>query len=174
MFKLKNKIKSCVSLLIVTFLLCVSYPLTTFAAGEPGDGSYKIKCVGTGDYLGISNGQVIVGSNNTVFNIEDTEPSPSVKWFSITSDNNALSFSDKDSNASLVSLIPGSLNYGDPNYNLYTRQRFTFGKTASGYNIFPIAFGNNTDNRVLTVENGNLCLRRANGSRNQIFTLEWQ
>lgn len=57
---------------------------------------------------------------------------------------------------------------------LILTQRFTFGKIRSGYNIRAVAFGNNTDNRVLTVENGNLCLRRANGSSNQIFTVEWQ
>ncbi|MGC5816156.1 RICIN domain-containing protein [Clostridium perfringens] len=171
---MKNLIKSCITLLLCVLLSCISYPLTTFAAGEPSDGFYKIKCVGTGEYLTVNNEKITLGSTGTIFDIKDTEPSPSIKWFSITSGNRALSFSNKDSNASLESLIPGSLNYGDPNYYLYTCQRFTFGKTASGYNIRSIAFGNNSDNRVLTVENGSLCLRRANGSKNQIFILEWQ
>ena len=160
--------------LVCAVLLGVGYPANVFAAGEPSNGSYKIKCVGTGNYLTASGEEIFLGGGGTVFNVQDTEPSPTVMWFSITYGDQALCFSGKDANASLVNLIPGSKNYGDPNYYQYTCQRFKFGKTASGYNIHSVAFGNNTDRRVLTVENGNLCLRKANGSRNQIFTIERQ
>lgn len=174
MFKTKKLMKSCITLLVCAVLLGASYPATVFSAGEPSNGSYKIKCVGTGNYLTVSDGQIFLSGTGTVFNVEDTEPSPSVLWFSITYGDRALSFAGKDDNAALPFLIPGSQNYGDPNYYQYTCQRFKFGQTASGYNIHSVAFGNNTDRRVVTVENGVLCLRRANGSRNQIFTLERQ
>lgn len=174
MFKMKKLMKSCIILLLCVALSGVSHPTTVFAAGEPSNGSYKIKCVGTGQYLSVIDGQVTFDGTGTVFKIEDTEPSPSVKWFSISYGDRALSFPDKDANALLPYLIAGSYDYGDSEYYQYVRQRFQFGKTASGYNIHSIAFGNNTDKRVLTVENNTLCLRKANGSKNQIFILESQ
>lgn len=172
--KMKNLMKYCITLLVCATLLGVNHPMTAFAALEPANGSYKIKCVGTGQYIAVSNGTVIMSPTGTTFYIEDTEPSASVTWFSITYGDKALSFSSKDASASLPYLIPGSINYGATNYTQYTYQRFKFGKTASGYNIHSIAFGNNTDKRVLTVENGTLCLRMANGSLNQVFTVEKQ
>lgn len=174
MFKIRSIIKPRILVLICTFLLCLSYSPTIFAAGEPGNGLYKIKSVSTGKYLTLINGEVSLSQTGTIFKVEDTEPSPSVKWFSITYEDKALSFTNKDATASFVDLIPGSLNYGQPNYHEYTCQRFNFGKTRSGYNIKSVAFGNNTDNRLLTIENGTLCLRKASGSKDQIFILEWQ
>lgn len=174
MFKLKNLMKYCITLLVCITLVGVSHPRIAFAALEPSNGSYKIKCVGTGQYLYVKDGGIILNTTGTTFKIEDTEPSASVKWFSISYGDKALSFSNKDANAALPYLISGSVNYGQSNYTQYTQQRFKFGSTASGYNIHSIAYGNNTDKRVLTVENSTLCLRKANGSRNQIFTLEMQ
>lgn len=170
--KMKSLLKYCIALLVCTTLLGVNHPTTVFAALEPNNGSYKIKCVGTGQYLTVSNGAIVMSTAGTTFYVQDTEPSPSVSWFSITYGDKALSFSNKDGNAALPYLISGSVDYGATNYTQYTYQRFKFGKTASGYNIHSIAFGNNTDKRVLTVENGTLCLRKANGSLNQVFTLE--
>ncbi len=174
MFKMKDIIKHKFLCLIATLLVCLSFPFNVFAAGEPSNGNYKIKSVSTGQYLTIKDGQVSLSPNGTVFKVEDTEPSSAAKWYSITYGDKALAFWDKNAKASLTNLIPGSLNNGNPNYYAYTCQRFTFGKVRSGYNIRPIAFGNNTDNRLLTVENGNLYLRKANGSKSQVFTVEWQ
>lgn len=172
MFKTKKLIKCCITLFVCAVLFGVNHPMTAFAAYEPDNGSYLIKCNGNGLYLYVNNGEITFNNTGTVFKIEDTEPSPSVKWFSIVYENKALSFDNKDGNAGLPYLISGSVNYGQSNYTQYTYQRFKFGKTASGYNIHSIAFGNNTDKRVLTVENNTLCLRKANGSSYQIFTLE--
>lgn len=175
MIKTRNLMKYCITLLLCVTLLGVSCPMTAFAAGEPSNGSYKIKCVGTGQYLSVFDGGIILNSSTgTTFKIEDTESSPSVAWFAISNGDKALSFDNKDASASLPFLIPGSVDYGQSNYSQYCQQRFKFGLTRSGYNIRSIAFGNNTDNRVLTVENGTLCLRKANGSLNQVFVLEQQ
>lgn len=175
MLKIKNFSKSRIALVVFSLILCMIYPLSTFAAGEPSNGYYKIKNVGTGQYVTISNGKLGIGpDNNTVFKIEDTEKSPNIKWFSITSGDNAISFSHEDAEASLTTLIPGEIDRYDPIYKQYTRQRFTFGKSRSGYIIQPIAFGNNTQNRVLTIKDGVLRLIKANGSRTQLFVLERQ
>lgn len=124
----KKITKNFILFLMAAFMFCLSYPLNAFSTGEPGNGNYKIKSVGTGQYVTISNGQITLSPNGTVFKVEDTEPSPSIKWFSITNGNKALSFSNRDANASLVDLIPGSLNYGHPNYYAYTYSKIYFWK----------------------------------------------
>lgn len=175
MIKTRNLMKYCITLLLCVTLLAISCPMTALAAGEPSNGSYKIKCVGTGQYLSVVDGGIVLNSSTgTTFKIEDTEPSPSVAWFAISNGDRAITFDSKDGSAFLPYLIPGSVDYGQSNYFQYTIQRFKFGQTKSGYNIHSVAFGDNTDKRVITVENGTLCLRKANGSLNQVFVLEKQ
>lgn len=175
MVKMKNLMKYCITMLLCVTLLGISYPMTAFAAGEPSNGSYKIKCVGTGQYLSVVDGEVVLDSSNgTVFKIEDTEPSPSVIWFAISHQDRALSFDDTNGNSFLPFLISGSVDYGEFNYDAYMMQRFEFGKTRSGYNIYCIAFLDNGDKMVMTAENGKVCMKKGNGSLNQVFVLEQQ
>lgn len=58
--------------------------MTAFAALEPDNGSYKIKYAGTEQYLTVSDGTIVISTYGTTFYVQDTEPSPSVTWFSIT------------------------------------------------------------------------------------------
>lgn len=82
--RMKNLMKYCITLLVCATLLGVNHPMTVFAALEPDNGSYKIKCVGTGQYIAVSNGTVIMSPTGTTFYVQNTEASASVTWFSIT------------------------------------------------------------------------------------------
>lgn len=174
MIKMKNSMKYCITMLLCITLLGIGCQMTALAAGEPGNGTYKIKCVGTGQYISFVNGSVVLDYNGTVFNVEDTEPSPSVKWFAISNKDRALSLDDTNGNAIMPFLIPGSVDYGKFNYSAYTLQRFKFGKINSGYNIYCVAYLDKGKKMVLTVDNGKLCIKEANGSLNQVFVLEQQ
>lgn len=178
---MKNMLKKFCLAMVCLSILFMSIPQRVNAAGEPGNGYYRIKNVGTGKYVCYNGISVYFSSHMTDYTtwvVENTTGSN--KWFAIrpSADKNlALSFSDKDAKVSLETYIPGNVDRYESNYNSFTKQRFTFGWIPSGYNIKPIAFSNNVDNRVLdSVDNYftlDLQLKKASGARTQIFVLEY-
>lgn len=174
---MKNLFKKCSMLILCLTILFVSMPSEAMAAGEPGNGYYRIKNLATGQYLSYSGSVPYYSSNMdySVWIVENTTGSN--KWFAIRPAYDpklALTFPDEDSTGSAVPYIPGNVSRYDPAYRQFTRQRFSFGLTRSGYNIFPIEFSDNVYHRVIdSVGTIYPQLKKASGARSQIFVLEY-